>query len=671
MTRWIGESGLVLAAGMAAVGVLAGLMTRGRGRGAGLIRAAAWGQLTGLALALGTLMSAFVRDDLGMRAVALHSERGLPVAYKVAAVWAGQEGSLLLWAFLLAGVGAIGAVRPGRGAPAALAGAVLAALGLFFAAILLMVADPFAPNPRPEIENGVGLNPMLQHWAMVVHPPTLFLGYACSAGPFALAIGGLVTGELGPGLFAVMRRWALASWVFLTGGILLGAWWAYVELGWGGYWAWDPVENASLMPWLAVTGLLHALLVTRERGSLRGWGAGLACLAFSLCVLGTTLTRSGLLVSVHAFGATTVGVYLLGLLVVLGGGSVGLLWARRGTLRSGPGIGGLLGRDGAVVVLHLLLCAMLVATLVGTLFPVVSGLLLGQQVSLGAPYYNRVVGSLGLAGACVMAVGPALGYGEGGAGAVRRVLVLPGALALAAGTAALIQGITHSASLVCIAIATVTPGVIGLRFADTVRSRRGPGEGWPGAAWGTLCAHRRRYGGQLAHAGLCLLLLGVCGSGLYSAREHCTIGRGEEVEVRGYRIAYGELTELRGANYSAMEARLRATDARGAVGELRPQRRYYDRAMDPMGEVAVWRRAGGDLYVVLAWWSPGGERAGFVVVINPLVVWVWVGGGVMAAGGFLAWLPLGRRGANNEGSAPAELASGAWGVAPSDGVTEP
>jgi cytochrome c-type biogenesis protein CcmF len=170
---------------------------------------------------------------------------------------------------------------------------------------------------------------------------------------------------------------------------------------------------------------------------------------------------------------------------------------------------------------------------------------------------------------------------------------------------------------------------------------------------------------------MCLLLLGVCGSGLYSAREHCTLGRGEEVEVGGYRIAYGDLAEVRGPNYSAMEARLRATDGRGDVGELRPQRRYYDRAMDPMSEVAVWQRAGGDLYVVLAWWSPGGDRAGFVVVINPLAVWVWVGGVVMVAGGFLAWLPRGHRGANNEGSAPAELASGAWGVAPSDGITEP
>ncbi len=441
MTRWVGESGLVIAAGMAAAGVLAGLFTRGQGRGAGLIRAAAWGQLAGVAIALVTLMSAFVRDDLRLQAVALHSERGLPAAYKVAAVWAGQEGSLLLWAYLLAGIGALATLRRGLGAATALAGAVLAALVLFFAVLLLIAADPFALNPRPEMENGVGLNPMLQHWAMVVHPPTLFLGYACSAAPFALMIGGLATGELGPGLFGAMRRWALASWVFLTGGILLGAWWAYVELGWGGYWAWDPVENASLMPWLAVTGLLHSLLVTRERGVLRGWGAGLACLAFTLCVLGTTLTRSGLLVSVHAFGATTVGVYLLGLLVVLWGGSAWLLWARRGTLRSEPGIGGLLGRDGAVVVLNLLLCAMLLATLVGTLFPVVSGLVMGQQVSLGAPYYNRVVGSLGLAGACVMALGPALGYGEGAAGAVGRVLALPGALALAAALAALARGL--------------------------------------------------------------------------------------------------------------------------------------------------------------------------------------------------------------------------------------
>lgn len=659
MTRWIGEGGLVLAAALAGVGVLAGLVAWRRGRGAGLARGAVLAQPLAIGAAVVALMGAFVRDDMSLSAVVLHSERALPPAYKLAAVWAGQEGSLLLWALVLSAAGAIAALRTTTRLETAgpVVHAVFSGLVLFFCLLMLGAADPFALDPRGPIEDGVGLSPMLQHWAMVVHPPMLFTGYACAATTFSIALGGLAVGDLRPEMLASMRRWALASWGFLGAGILLGAWWAYVELGWGGYWAWDPVENASLMPWLAVTGLLHSLLVARERGSLRGWAAALACLAFALCVLGTTLTRSGLLVSVHAFGATTVGAYLLGLLGFIVGGSGWLLWRRRAALRTEREVGGVLSRDGAVVVLNLLLCAMLVATLAGTLVPVVSGLAFGQQVSLGAPYYNRVVGSLGLAAACVMALGPVLSYDAGGR-TLRRALPAPGALGLAAVLGAAALGVRKPAALVCVLIAVVTPGVIGIALAHGVRARRPAGDGWLAAAWRTLASQRRRYAGQLAHAGLCLLLIGVCGSGLYADRAERTMSTGDSAQIGRYRVEYRGLREVRGPNYSAMEAELVAGDRGGRATTLRPQRRYYDRAMDPVSEVAVRQRASGDLYVVLAGWTPGETQAAFVLVTNPLAVWIWIGGGVMAAGGFLAWLPSGRRGANNGGGAPAELAAG-------------
>ena len=643
MTAWLGDGALLAAGLISALGLIAGVTTWCRGVGLRLARLAVLVQPVLVGGAAGVLLWALARSDMTLAAVADHTERSLSLPLKLAALWAGQEGSLLLWALVLSVVGAASTLlrRGDRGGEEGVRLAVFAGLGLFFAVVLLTAARPFAASRFGPGDDGVGLNPMLQHWAMVLHPPTLFAGYACAASPFAAVVAGLLSGAAPAQWLGQVRRWALASWVFLTLGISLGAWWAYVELGWGGYWAWDPVENASLMPWLAVTALLHSIVLVEERGVFPGWAAALACLAFVLCVAGTTLTRSGLLVSVHAFGATTVGPVLAGLLVVVAAGSGGLLWWRRGRLVSGHEPAGLLSRTGAILVLNSLLTGMLVATLIGTLLPIATSYAFEQQVTVGAPYYNRVVGALGLGVAAVMSLGPVVCHGEGANTVALRALRGPGAAALLGVVLALALGVRHLAALACIAITMATLLVAVASLAAAVRRRVDSAErpGWARAAIATIAGHPRRYGGQLAHLGVCLLLIGVCGSGLYARRAECTITAGDSAEVAGFGLRYEGLTETEGANYNAMEARLVATDSRGRTRTLRPQRRYYTKAMEPMTEVALWNRPGGDLYVVLAGWSPGGDEAAFAVRYNPLAVWVWIGGGLLVCGGLVAMLP--------------------------------
>ena len=656
MIRVLGEAALVAGVTTGAAGVGAGLVGWRTGR-AGWVTAARWAlrlQPLWLSAAAALLLAALVRSDMGNAYVAHHTDRSLPVVFKLAALWAGQEGSLLLWAWLLSVVGAIAGWREqpalGRGEPIRLA--ALAGIALFFVGLLVFAASPFAPTPGGPLLDGWGLNPMLQHWAMVIHPPMLLAGYACAAAPFAAAVGMLVAGRDDAAWMVGVRRWVLGSWLFLTAGILLGAWWAYVELGWGGYWAWDPVENASLSPWLAATALLHTIIVGQERGRCRGWAAGLACGAFLLCILGTTLTRSGLLVSVHAFGETTVGGPLAGLVTVLGAGSVGLLAWRREALRSPGEPEPWLSREGLVVVLDGLVASMIAAVLLGTLFPIASGLVLEHPVSVGAAYYNRVVVWLGLAAVAVMALGPVAVHGRDAAGSVRRGVLVPGAATAIGLVVAAALGVRHPVALVCLGAALLTVLVIGAALVTTVRAhKRAHGLGGPGGTLrSALCVidgNHRRYGGQLVHVGLALVVLGVCGSGLFAERAEVTLAAGESASVGGFGLRYASLEEVRGGNYSAMEAVVETTDRRGRAGTLHPQKRYYDRSMDPATEVAIRSRLGGDLYITLSGWEPGGGRAAFVVHVNPLVAWIWVGGVTMIVGGAFCLLPRLVRSANN------------------------
>lgn len=643
MISRIGEFGLA-ATLLVGVGALAGALA---GMRPGTER---WARLARIGLGLGAALStaliawlgwALVTSDMTVAYVADHTERSLPAGYRLAALWAGQEGSLLLWAWMASLVAAGAAlqrqIRRLRGEGARLA--TLAAVNTFFAALLLLAANPFAKTAGEPPLHGQGLNPLLQHWAMVMHPPLLFAGYAFSLAPFAAMVGGLVAGGRG-GWSLGVRRWALASWIFLSAGISLGAWWAYVELGWGGYWAWDPVENASLLPWLTGTALLHTLAIDRQRGQLREWTASLCAATFLLCLVATYITRGGVIESVHAFGRSSVGNFFLAAIVAGAACSAGLIAGRWRVLRSGPEIESLVSREGIFVIGNVLLVAMAGVVLLGTLSPVLSGLFAPDQMAVGASFYNRVVAPLGLALAALMALGPVLVCGRGAGEGFARDLAGPVTVTLAAVCTAAATGVRSVAALACVAIAAMTVTLIARAlWRATAAAARAQGVSPLRAAARVIDNDHRRYGGQLAHLGLVLVILGVAGSSLYSQRASVTLSRGESVRVGGYDVRLGPLAEVRGPNFSAVEASLIATDARGRSVELRPQRRFYSMSVDSYAEVAIRSRLREDLYVALLGWEAGGDRAAVLVLVNPLAAWIWVGAAAMACGGAFALTP--------------------------------
>jgi len=485
------------------------------------------------------------------------------------------------------------------------------------------------------------MNPMLQDWAMIAHPPLLFLGYAGLTVPFAVAMGALVAGR-GDNLWvARARRWTLASWLFLTAGIVLGAEWAYVELGWGGYWAWDPVENASLLPWFTATALMHSLILHQRRGIFKTWSASLAALSLILCVFGTYLTRSGIISSVHAFPESEIGWYFLGVLAVLLVGSVAVMLWRRRLLKGERHMERLISMDGAFLGANLLLVIMMLTTLIGTIFPVLSRLFTDHPVTLGSPFYNKVVVPMALILVALMATGPLLAL-IGNAPRLRRRLIIPGIAAHAGGLAGFVLG---GGNVWMAAIAAISAFAVLTLCEDFVRSilrpMRAPDQK-AAAMWRALGANAKRYGGQLVHLGIVMILMGVAGSSLYSAKEDCDLTSGQAVGIGRYKLRLESLDEVQGDNYAAREAKLTLFTPGGGRTALRPQRRWYNKSKQANSEVAVYMSLREDVYVILAGWIDHGRITKIQAIINPLVCWIWIGGITMSIGSLIC-LSAGRR----------------------------
>lgn len=590
--------------------------------------------------AMGLLATALWRLDVRLAYVADHTDSSLSPAYRLAALWSGQQGSLLLWATIAAVMTTVFAWTTGRARreDRVVALGVLATINTFFAVLLLFGADPFAASAELPVQ-GQGLNPQLQHWAMIIHPPLLFAGYAGFAVPFAIICGGMASRRPSDHL-AAAQRWTLVAWLFLTAGIALGAWWAYVELGWGGYWAWDPVENASLIPWLTGTALLHTLGVSRQRGVLKGWTAGLAAATFLLCILGTYITRSGVIESMHAFGRSSVGNYFLVLLVGAAAGSGWLMLARRDRLRSQRSVDTLLSREGVTLLANLLLSAMAGATLAGTLFPVFSSAALTTAVSVGPGFYNRVVSPLGIAVATAMVAAPLLVYGPIAPRTLLRGLIPPMVAGLCAAALAVVLGARSPTFLICAAVPAALVAGLAASIIDSVATyARHTGFGIPAAAARVIDSNHRRYGGHLAHLGVGLLVVGIAGSTLLSSQVTATLDPGSELQIGGRTIRFEMLREVRTGGYTAAEAVLTVDPAGPGPFVIRPQRRFYDNATDAVAEVAIrttWRE---DLYVALIGWEGAGRSVAIQARINPLTVWIWAGAGLMIAGGMFSMAP--------------------------------
>ncbi len=589
----------------------------------GLAKPAARLQFLLLLLSYAALSAAFLQDDFSVSYVAANSSEALPVYYKLAAVWGAHEGSLLLWIVIL-GAWTFAVTLFSRSLDELFAARVLAVMGLLAAGFMLFTLATSNPFARlfPPAAAGRDLNPLLQDPGLTIHPPMLYMGYVGFSVAFAFAVAALLGGRLDERWARWSRPWVLAAWVFLTAGITLGSWWAYHELGWGGWWFWDPVENASFMPWLVGTALLHSLAVTEKRDAFRGWTVLLAILAFSLSLLGTFLVRSGVLVSVHAFASDpSRGVFILLFLAVVVGGSLALYAWRAPRIR-GAGLFDLLSRENLLLINNVFFVVAMLSILIGTLYPLALDALGQDKISVGAPYFNAVFVPLMLLLALAIGVGPALPWQSAAWRPLLRRLRWPLAAALAAGATlpSLLGGVSPGV------VAGVAAGAwVLLTTAANVAARLRRG----GGASLSFC------GMSTAHAGLALFIFGVTFSGAYSQEKMVLLRDGEAVALAGYRFVLEGVSQRRGPNYLSRQGRVSVFGDGEPLAVLHPERRVYNVRADVMTEAAVDVTPLRDLYVAIGETVEDG-RWEMRVYYRPLIRWIWSGALLMALGGALA-----------------------------------
>ena len=620
MTAEIGLAALWMAAALCVLQLAAGgLSTWRSGDPVGVVtRPAAMVQGLFALTAFACLLYLFAITDLSVKLVATNSHSDKPFLYKLTGTWGNHEGSMLLWVAVMALSGAAIAAfekrLPGRTVQAVLA--AQGAVGAGFYAFLIACSNPFERLPSPAAQ-GAGLNPLLQDPGLAFHPPTLYLGYVGLSVAFSFVVGALLTGQVGPAFARAMRPWVLAAWVFLTLGIAAGSWWAYYELGWGGWWFWDPVENASLMPWLAATALLHSVGVLAARDALRTWTVMLGVLAFSMSMVGTFLVRSGVLTSVHTCAVDPErGAFILALLALYVGGALGLFAWRAGSIAEGKRFA-FASRESALVLNNILLTAILGVVLLGTLYPLLAEAF-GERVSIGPPYYNPVAAVFAFPMFAAMAVGPILRWRRDGFGRVQRgvvIIAVVGAAVLAAALLASDAGLLPSLGLAfaaVLAIAAVLP-LVGRKLGRT-----------PLAVWGMV----------LAHFGVAVLLLGMSTEAGFSQERLAAVSAGESTDIGPYEVELLGVEPVAGSNWSALEARLSADDGSGAE-ILRPQSRSFVQPVQTTTESALLDRWDGQLYAVLGQ-AAGEGRWQLRLWWKPLVNLIWIGALLVALGGVLA-----------------------------------
>lgn len=602
------------------------------------------------ALSVASLLSLFLADDFRFEYVASYSSAALPIPYKVSALWAGNDGSLLLWTFLMLAFAAAVLVVRRRDALIPQVTTTLSLAVLFFAWMNLTVCNPFgqlaeitAAGPIPFAPgDGNGLNPLLQHPIMAIHPPVLYVGYVGFVVPFAFCIAALWTRRLDAAWTRNIRRWTLVAWFFLGTGILLGGRWAYVELGWGGYWGWDPVENAALMPWLTGTAFLHSVMIQERKGMLKVWNAALVIATYLLAVFGTFLTRSGIVSSVHAFASSDFAWRFLAFIVLAAVVSGALLVSRLKDLRSENELDSIVSRESGFLFNNLLLLAACFAVLWGTLFPVLSEAVQGEQITVGAPFFNRVNVPLGLALLLMTGVGPLLAWRRSSLDRLRRNFVGPTVSAALAFLGLLAAGMRHPYALVCFAMSAFVIVTIAAEFHRGVRARRAHrGGSYAVALTDLFRRNSRRYGGYVVHLGIVMLFIGFAGNA-FNRDVIADLNPGESTRIGPWEITLQDLPGGATPVYDWLGAQLLLRKHDEPVGVFEP-RRQLDRATgQATSEVRRHATFREDVYLVFSGLTEDG-RATIHVYRNPLVRWVWLGGFVMFIGTLLTLLPAPRR----------------------------
>ncbi|MGF1548537.1 MAG: heme lyase CcmF/NrfE family subunit [Thiotrichales bacterium] len=626
----LGHFAVVVAWILAMVQAVVPLIGAQRGHSAlmAVARPAAQAQFVFAALGFAALAYAFLSNDFSVRNVARNSYSELPEIYRLTASWSSHEGSLLLWVLIAAGWGAAVATF-GRGLPEVLRARVLAILGLTmvgFIALLLFTSNPFE-RLSPVPVDGRDMNPLLQDLGMILHPPMLYMGYVGFSVTFAFAIAALLGGRIDAAWAGYARGWATSAWSFLTVGVALGSWWAYYELGWGGWWFWDPTENASLMPWLAGTALIHSLAVTHQRGVFGNWSVFLAISAFSLSLVGTFLVRSGVLSSVHAFATDPArGTFILGLLALVVGGSL-VLYAWRAPKRVAGATFTGLSRESLILGNNVLLMAALGTVMLGTLYPLLLDALGLGKVSVGPPYFNATFIPLLAPALFLLGIGPLTRWGRDAAPVLAQRLKWAFLVALVfAGGLPVVFGGSWMTSLGLFLATWIVWGVV-LGFVARHRRERRFG-GW-------LEQPRRFWGMQLAHLGVAGLVAGITLVSTYESDRAVRMDIGEYVDLNGYRLVFQGVEQRSGPNYLAGVGTFEVTSPRGAQFVLHPEKRKYNASGAIMTEAAIdyglWR----DVYVSLG--DPLGGKAWAVhVYLKPFQGWLWMGAALLTLGGILA-----------------------------------
>jgi cytochrome c-type biogenesis protein CcmF len=638
----IGLAATVYAAGAFIVG--------GRSGDAALLataRRAMYAAFLLVALACLAMVVSLLTHDFSVLYVARNNATTTPPFYSVISLWAALEGSILFWTLLATGWASLVLYRYRARLPALMpwVGATLALGTAFFFAVMAWPGDPFVRVTPIGLE-GNGPNALLQnHPFMGLHPPLLYLGYTGMAIPFAFGMAALITRRTDEEWLAVVRRWTLVPWIFLTMGIVAGAWWSYAVLGWGGYWAWDPVENAALLPWLTATAFIHSSMVAERRGTLRTWTHALVIATFVLTLVGTFLTRSGVVISVHSFTSSSIGAWFAAAILLTLGAALGLLIWRLPELGDRRPPGAVVSRESAFLFNNVLFLGITFAVLFGTLYPVIVEVTSGSRATVGAPWFNAVNAPIFVALLFLTGVGPALPWGGASWTTVRERFAVPILAAVGVVVAARALAVPDVAPLAILGLATFVLVVMGDEVIRGARARsRGRGEALPVAALRLATRNRRRYGGYLAHAGICVMSVAIAVSATMGSDKTATLHPGEKITLGAYTLTYDQLvTEPLAADPRVVETRAELTLAGPQSGALATALRDYPNSSTAIATPAVRTALGEDLYVTLLAYNRTTGTVTLHVLVNPLVSWIWAGGAIVALGALFAIWPDRRR----------------------------
>jgi cytochrome c-type biogenesis protein CcmF len=647
----IGSFALLLALALCAYSFLAGLLALviegpGAGRLGETARRAGIASFAIVLLAAVVLVVAAFQNDFSIAYIFHHSNRDLPAPYKFATLWSGQEGSLLFWALLLSAYGLVLRLRYKTDVRLfAHASVIIAAVQVFFLLLLNFAANPFGIMQGSLPADGNGLNPLLQYPEMVIHPPMLYLGYVGFTVPFAFALAALIMRYPGEKWIQITRRWTMVTWGFLTCGVFLGAHWAYSVLGWGGYWGWDPVENASLMPWLTGTAFLHSVMMQEKRGMLKTWNMWLIFSTFMLSIFGTLLTRSGIVSSVHAFAQSSIGDWFVAFLAIIFVTCLFFYIKNRSHLRTEHKLESLISRESSFLFNNLLLLVACFTVLWGTLFPVLSEWVQGTKVTVGPPFFNRVNVPVALLLLLLTAIGPLLAWRRTSLESLKRNFMWPAIGALAAGVLLVVLGmkpwtdISYLYSLMTIMLSVLVALTV---ISEFVRGGRVIGRHTGQNLFVSMVqlAHRntRRYGGYIVHFGVIVIMIGFAGS-VFNQDKEQEMGFGDKMTIGAYTLVCQSYTQDDNPNYGSEWAVMNVFKGGKQIATLNPERRFYKASQQTSTMVANRSTPREDLYVVYEGQNLDTGRPIIKVHLNPLVMWIWIGVWIIIAGTIVALIP--------------------------------